>query len=443
MKLKTLPAIMLAAIVVSLSSCDDTPTSPAPDFGIVSTETFKVLETYENGWIKRAEQYNTNNKILREFSYYQNGYLERYKLYRERLQNHQAVTTLYLEHERTEADQPIRSKYYDVNGNLFAELLYSDGLLASKVIHYKDTKTTWLYQQGSIQSVEKADSQTGETALVTYDYSANKRFIKISVPGKSERIVEAPLRRDLGTGFNATDDILLLNILGENSEFSVTTINHSSWTSLSRETAVDVNELGFAPIEYYDLENDFVAKFGSLNEAYAMKNLLNSNFNRSWMEQYPFTEGTVLIAKSRSIESQYRLKDNLLDDVIASTKNLRAMYAEDFERLYGDGYVTKFHTGKTLFIIGTIRNLPSDPTLRGQVLDAAEKYANDLMNDQNTVTQEEKNLLSRVFFQLKAHSNLLEANGRILKSYADYNDVVDMIDTADAVSVNFVLVEHF
>jgi hypothetical protein len=442
MKMKTLPAIILAVIVVSLNSCDDTPTSPAPDFGIVSTETFKVLETYENGWIKKAEQYNTNNQILREFSYYQNGYLKSYRLYRERLQNNQAVTTLYLEHERNDADLPVRSTYYDFNGNLFAELLYSDGLLASKVIHYKDTKTTWLYQQGSIQRVAK-ESHTGDTTVVTYDYSANKRFIKISIPDKSAYTVESPLRRELGTGFNATDDIPLLNILGDKSDFSVTTINYSSWSSLSRETAVDVKALGFAPIEYYDLENDFVGKFGGPNEAQAMKSLLNSSFNRSLMEQYPFAEETVLIARSRSIESQYRLKDNLLDDVIASTKNLRTTYAEDFERLYGDGYVTKFITGKNLLIIGTIRNLPSDPTLRDRIITAAEKYANDLMIDQNTLTQEEKNLLSRVFFQLKAHSNLLEINGRILKSYSDYSDVVDMIDTADAVSVNFVLIKHF
>jgi hypothetical protein len=41
-----------------------------------------------------------------------------------------------------------------------------------------------------------------------------------------------------------------------------------------------------------------------------------------------------------------------------------------------------FIAEKNLLIIGTIRNLPSAPALRSQIIAAAEKYANDLMINQ-------------------------------------------------------------
>lgn len=430
--------IATSLLSLTLTSCNDDTENPVtpPNFEIVSSESFKVLETYENGWIKEAVQYRYDTHPWYEFSYYQNGHIKSYRLYRQGID----VYSVYLEHTRSENDLPLTSKYYDVDGDVFAELSYNDGLIASKRINYGGAQTTFLYEGGVIQRVEKTDEQTGAQTLITYNHTANKRTVKITVPEKPDYILETSLSNLPGTGFSITDDIQLLNLMGDDFDYSALTVNQSFASSLIKMTSVDIGQLCISPVNYFYIDDEFKATVG-YNEASLFKNLMNSDLNRSIREQYPFTEGTVFVGQSMSVKEQFSLGH--LSEVIENTNELKNQYAGDFELLYGNGYVSKFFTGKNLLVIGTIRNLPSDLTLRSQIVDTANKFANDLINNTNTLTAEEQELLSRVFFQLKAHSNILDINGKTITSYNDYQQVVNLVTAAEAPVVNVVLSRHF
>jgi hypothetical protein len=443
MKNIPIPAIVILVAISTflLISCeDDKPETPAPNFEITSSDLLTVQETHENGWIKKAEHYTTDGTLQYEFTYHPNGTLEHYRVYKS-TNNAAASAILYQEHTRSDTDLPLSSHYYDVAGNLYAELLYKDGLLASKIIYHTGTTTTFFYEQGAIQRIEKKHNTTDELTLITYTAIAGKRTIEITTAGAAP-ITASSTDHTIAQGFDISDDAFLLNLLDDKAEYAVTPVSHSGASSIRVEHSIDIQKLNINLVEYYALDDDLIQRFGTAAEVRKIKNLLSNDWIRSIAEQYPFTEGIVFIASSQSTINQHSV-GGMIGDVMQATKSLRTQYGDDFEQLYGQGYITRYYHGKYLYTIGTLRNLPSDPTLRTKIEEIAEKRANDLVDGRSTVTEEELALLSHVFFQLKTHSNVLNVNGQVIESSAQYEALAQEVTNAESPIIQYVLARHF
>ncbi len=429
------------AVIVFATSCnnDDTEITPVtePDFSINSSEYFKIDEKYDNGWIKSARRVDYLGKTEYEVVYHPNGYLAEYKVYHTILSD-----GLKMEHSRNDSNQPLQSKYYDLNGNLYASLLYENGLLNQKKIYGENTTTTFLYDDGSISSINKVNTQTGTTASALYDYTQGLRQVEVSKDDGTVYNIQTSID-GLGSCYASFDDMSLANITDGNVELKSNNIYTSLFSSVNQEYSITpIDLLGATSLYYYVPPKEYVTLFGYSKDFATIKSTLNDFLFRNIAEQYPFTEGAIFIGYSEYYHKNYTgISHQVLNEKL---NEYRASYGDDFELLYGDSYVRSYVTGKLNYYIATLRNLPTDPDLKEEIVDIAQKHTQWIVTGNNEISEEKREMLDRVFYEFKVHSSTgIDQGGIVVNNLEEFDAAIAQINEAEHTIIQQEVMEFY
>ena len=214
-------AICSFLFIIFVISCQKEDTEPSPDLSIISDDDFDIISRHQNGWIKEAKKMGYRGATEADFEYYENGYIKYANIYKFTPEHY-----LFSSFERNEDNQPLSSKYYHPNGDLFLDIVYEDGQISLKTLYTEsDTKTVFRYQNGRILTVEKSNGQNDQLTKVDYDYSAQKRTLTIRSGNQISHSEALPLSENLGAGFSTNEDLILSNLIpdqepNENNIFS-------------------------------------------------------------------------------------------------------------------------------------------------------------------------------------------------------------------------------
>ena len=84
------------------------------------------------------------------------------------------------------------------------------------------------------------------------------------------------------------------------------------------------------------------------------------------------------------------------------------------------------------FIIGALRNLPTDEAAQRAIKAAAQKKLNSVTQEGISLTAEEEELLAKVWFEVKFFSTLKShTNGVVIESLNDYEQALQEINDAE------------
>ncbi len=171
--------------------------------------------------------------------------------------------------------------------------------------------------------------------------------------------------------------------------------------------------------EYYDPLNYFATRFAVSTELY-----------QSVIEQYPVTENGVLIGGGSYQDGLDHFYNNW-----EVRDSLRKFYDENpavYKLKYGNEYVEKVGYGKVFFVIGALRNLPTNGNAATEVKRIAERRMNELLTGNTNLTPEEQEVLSKVWFEVKFFSSLKKhRNGLVLNSPEDYENAIQELEDAE------------
>ncbi|RXG32726.1 hypothetical protein [Leeuwenhoekiella marinoflava] len=110
---------------------------------------------------------------------------------------------------------------------------------------------------------------------------------------------------------------------------------------------------------------------------------------------------------------------------------------ELFELKYGNEYVESIHIGKQFFIIGAMRNMPTDVYAASEIKKLAEKHMHTLLGGDNKLSLEEMEVLNKVWFEVKSFSTLkVHHNGIVLNTPEDYAAAVQDFNDAEASAIH-------
>lgn len=408
-------SILFLASFVVLVSCNKDEESVPLDFSIKSTQTFKIISTYENGWIQEAVYYDISGNILSEIEYHANGFIKSCDVYTPRVDN---IPVLSLSVTRDENNLPLQSIYYYTDGSVLSKINYQNGLLKDKTVYSLVYTTVSTYTDGVIQKQEST-SDEGVVSTLTYDYTNQERQLKIVNNDVIEHEEVLPLLAVSGEGVNTESDQILGNRF-KDQQISERTLNTSFSTGIAWEGLNDFENIQPAPL-IYDLTSTADLPQGYFSLAY--------DFYRMAMEQYPFIESALLQGKFFYADKAFSVVRSIpvneeIDNEIANDANA-------FNLKYGNQYLSDVVFGKYGYVVGTIRNLPSDTQLRKQLMDLAYKKASFILGSEIPLSADEKTTLSNVFFELKFFSPTLGADGIVLKTPKNYEDISEMISNSD------------
>lgn len=406
--------------LVLVASCGKDNVDPAPDLSINSTDDFEIISTHENGWIKEAIKKDHTGATNASFEYHENGYIKHANIYRSIPQNY-----LFSSVERNATNQPLSSKYYYPNGDMFLSIVYENGQTSSKTLYSENgDRAISQYQNGRVSTIEKVDAVSGQVTKVEYNYPDQKRTLTIKLGDNVLHTEELLLSEDLGSGLSTNDDLALSRFIPFQNPNEVN-ISSAQSSSFSWKTDIDpFNSFIPAPVVYDKWRQPKTA-------AIDVKFIANGDIYRSIAEQYPFVEKRALLLGFLSVDKKYTLSPEIAtkEDI---GKQLRDNF-EQFTNLYGDEFNHEKFSGKYFLAVATLRNMPTDAQVSEQIEDIARKHATWLVTGEDfyNITEAEKELLSSVFFELKVHSSLLNnVNGIVITSYEDYEEVVETVNSA-------------
>jgi hypothetical protein len=100
---------------------------------------------------------------------------------------------------------------------------------------------------------------------------------------------------------------------------------------------------------------------------------------------------------------------------------------------YGDEYIEKIGYGKSMMLIGAIRNLPTNALLADELRQIADKKLDALTSENSpALTAEEQAMLDKVWFEVRFFSYVPEhRSGVVINSYQDYQQTVEAVDDAE------------
>ena len=176
---------------------------------------------------------------------------------------------------------------------------------------------------------------------------------------------------------------------------------------------------------------------------FVSKFAVNSDLYQSVIEQYPVTEDEVLVLNYKYWDSRGGFNPDLEEK--RALEKQRQEDPELFELKYGNEYIEKIHFGKQLFIIGAIRNMPTDPYAADEIKKLAERHMNALIDGKNELSNNEMMILNKVWFEVKFFSTLkAHRNGIVLNSTADYNNAFKQFNDAEssAIELEYVPFDH-
>ncbi|MDX1603563.1 MAG: hypothetical protein R3209_10860, partial [Salinimicrobium sediminis] len=99
---------------------------------------------------------------------------------------------------------------------------------------------------------------------------------------------------------------------------------------------------------------------------------------------------------------------------------------------YGNEYIEKVGYGKIFFVIGAIRNLPTDSNVADNIKNIARKHMDAMINGSTGITSKEQEILDKVWFEVKFFSTLKEhRNGVVINTTADYENALQKLNAAE------------
>ncbi|TBW29974.1 hypothetical protein [Gramella sp. KN1008] len=407
---------LLLAVCVLLSSCQKDDEVPPTDYSIESTSAFELISQHPNGWIKEARYFKALNQPSEEFEYYDNGYIKSAKIYASYPQQH-----LYMEVSRSEDNEPLWSKYYTPEGELWFETEYENGLPSVKKVYSEQGTSVHSYTNGELTSVEFTAADNSSTAITTCNPAAGTRNVSITRNGESILDEDYPYHEQVGAGVYTTNHVPVANAFN-NAETSYNKLNQSFYQSPSWQFDADPIEFMF-PYSLYD-------EFYYPGDYFATRFAVTTDLYQSVIEQYPVTEKGVLIGSSSYIDGYHSMQNSWeVRDSLAS------VYEEDpalYKLKYGNEYAEKVGYGKIFFVIGAIRNLPTDENVANNIKHLAYRKMTGMLNGNTGITADEQELMDKVWFEVKFFSTLKEhRNGVVLDSPEDYEQLMQAVNDAE------------
>ena len=413
--LKNSYLILLLLATVLLSSCEKEDHIPQTDYSIGSTSGFDLISQHQNGWIKQG-QYQLSGGPTEEFEYYENGYIKSAKIYASYPQQH-----LYMEVSRSEDNKPLWSKYYNPDGELWFETEYINGLPSVKKVYSEKGTAIHTYIDGELSSIEFTAADDSSSSITTYNAAAGTRNVTITSNGKIILDENYPYQEQVGAGIYTSNHVPVANPFGA-TETSYFKLNQSFSQTPSWQNDADPIEFMYPYRlfdEFYDPGNYFASRFAVRTELY-----------QSVIEQYPVTEKGVLIGGGKyedgyeSFSNKWEVRDSLAK-----------VYEEDpalYKLKYGNEYIEKVGYGKIFFIIGALRNLPTNDNAANKIRDIARRQMDLMLNGGTGITPEEQEILDKVWFEVKFFSTLKEhRNGVVINSAEDYDRAIQEITDAE------------
>ena len=406
---------LLLAVSVLLSSCEKEENVPQPDYSIESTSAFELISQHQNGWIKQG-QYEFSGGPTKEFEYYENGYIKSAKIYASYPQQH-----LYMEVSRSEDNKPLWSKYYNPDGALWFETMYSNGLPSVKKVYSEKGTAIHSYTNGELNSVKFTAADDSSTSIITYDAAAGIRKVTVTSNGKIILDENYPYKERVGAGIHTSNYVPAGNPFGA-TETSTFKLNQSYSQSITWQHDADPIQFMF-PFrlfhEHYNPGDYFATRFAVSTDLY-----------QSVIEQYPVTEKGVLIGGG-TYESGYDYFQNNWE----VRDSLRKIYEENptlYKLKYGNGFIEKVGYGKVFFIIGAIRNLPTSGNAADNIKEIARRHMETMLNGETGITPAEQEILAKVWFEVKFFSNLKQhQNGLVINSAEDYDQALEELNNSE------------
>lgn len=407
---------LLFSITILLSSCEKEDNVPETDYSIGSTSHFELLDQHGNGWIKQG-RYQLSGNPTEEFEYYENGYIKSAKVYASYPQQH-----LYMEVSRSEDNEPLWSKYYHPDGELWFETEYMNGLPTVKKVYSEEGTAVHTYTDGELSLVDFTAADGSSTAFTTYNKAGGSRNVTITRNGETIFDENYAYREQVGAGIHTQTHVPVANPYGT-TEISYFKLNQSFSQSPSWEN--DSDPIGFMfPYRLFD-------EFYNPGDYFAGKFAVSTELYQSVIEQYPVTERGVLIGGGKyedgyeAFSESWEVRDSLAK-----------VYAEDpalYTLRYGNEYVKKVGYGKIFFVIGAIRNLPTDSNVADDIKNIARKHMSALISGSTGITSKEQEKLDRVWFEVKFFSTLKEhMNGIVIHANEDYDNAIQKINDAES-----------
>ncbi|SOC81612.1 hypothetical protein SAMN06296241_3193 [Salinimicrobium sediminis] len=406
---------LLLSATILLSSCEKEDNVPQTDYSIGSTPHFELLDQHGNGWIKQG-RYQLSEDPTEEFEYYENGFIKSAKVYASYPQHH-----LYMEVSRSEDNKPLWSKYYLPDGSLWFETEYKNGLPSVKKVYSEKGTAIHTYTDGELSSVEFTAADGSSTATTTYNKAAGSRNVTIINNGETVLDENYAYREQVGAGIYTNTHVPVANPFGA-TEASYFKLNQSFSQSVSWEYDADPISFMFPYRlfdEFYNPANYFATRFAVGTELY-----------QSVIEQYPVTEKGVLIGGGKYEDGFEAFSDNW-----KVRDSLSGVYNEDpalYKLKYGNEYIEKVGYGKIFFVIGAIRNLPTDSNVADNIKNIARKQMDAMINGSTGITSKEQEILDKVWFEVKFFSTLKEhRNGVVINTSADYENALQKLNAAE------------
>lgn len=406
---------ILLAIITLLSSCEKENDTPKTDYSIQSNSNFELTSKHENGWIKQG-QYERSGEPSAEFEYYANGYIKTAKVYASYPKQH-----LYMEVGRSETNKPLWSKYYTPEGNLWFETKYENGFPLVKRIYSDKGTAIHSYTNAELTSVEFTSADNSNTTKTTYNKAAGTRNVSINLSGQDILNKTYPYQEQVGSGIYTGNHVPVANPFGA-TEASYYTLNQSFSQSPTWQTTANPIEFMY-PFRLFD-------EFYNPGDYFATKFAVSTELYQSVIEQYPITEKGVLIGGGSYQDGYHHFQNNW-----QVRDSLRKIYNENpelYKLKYGNEYVAKLGYGKMFFIIGAIRNLPTQNEAANEIKKVAQKHMNNLISGDQELTTTEQGLLNKVWFEVKFFSTLKKhQNGVVINSSQSYKNAIMEVNDAE------------
>lgn len=404
--------------MLALIACSDDPESEpslSPDFSIRSSTLLDVEETFDNGWIKYARRLFFDGRTRSEFEYYENGYIKTATVYSDYPEYHK-----YMEVSRDINNKPIVSTYYNADGSIDARFEYIDGLLSMKTVNADNGTTITSFKNGQIsKSTFTSSDQTYVTSVV---FNTNSREITTTKSGEIIHNAILLLETLLGEGADSFTNLSMSNPFPEQEQNSANIL-------MSYSESLDWEERIY-PTQYIP-EYKLYKSSQYLSQPFQTNVAVSTDAYREIIEQFPTSEDQVLIAGSLFVKEQQSLVISF--ETRETVKNQKNDDIEAFKSKFGNEYNHIAYTGKYLYTIGVLRNLPNDPQLRYQLKQIAYNKARHLTSGTSNISKEEQALLDRVFFELKIFTSAMDdLRGKTIESFADYEQVVQELEASES-----------
>ena len=413
---------LFLALIFSVLSCQQDDSLPETDYAIESDSYLKVISKHSNGWIKEAKHVGNQDLVDEVFEYYENGIIKTAKINSRFPQQH-----VYMEVSRSEDNKPLWSKYYTPDGELWFETVYFDGFPLVKKVYSEKGTAVHMYNNGALVSVEFTTLDGSGTSTTSYDRDTGTKKISIIQDGETVLEETYPYDEGFGDGVSTSNQVPLANPFTDTEGYYNRLLESFSQGPFW--------EFSPDPHDYMLSYRDFLEFNFTPSGTFVPEFAVNSNLYQSVIEQYPVTEDEVLLVNFRYLDRKgvYRPpfeEKRVLDKEMQENPEL-------FELKYGNEYVESIHIGKQFFIIGAMRNMPTDVYAASEIRKLAEKHMHTLLGGDNRLSLEEMEVLNKVWFEVKFFSTLkVHHNGIVLNTPEDYAAAVQDFNDAEASAIH-------